>query len=129
MSRRAFLHVAGIPAPKGSRTVGTRRDGSHYTRESSKAAGPWSEQVAYAARANRPGGRTLEPPYTVELEFSMPTPQRSKHEWPSKSDVDKLTRLILDALVVGGLLVDDRHVVKLIASKRFGTPGVAISIS
>ena len=135
MSRvfRAHFQVAGLPAPKGSRIVGTRRDGSHYTRESSKAAGPWMEQVAWVARVQRPGGKPLEPPYEVELFFTMPRPAKPRYRWPSKDgDIDKLARTALDGLVRGGLLTDDRHVVDLIVHKRFAAndeaAGVGIAI-
>ena len=126
---RASLLIAGIPAPKGSRTVGRRKDGSHYTRESSKAVGPWTEQVAYAARANRPEGKMLRPPYAIELVFFLPRPARPKYDWPAKADIDKLARGVLDGLVRGDLLLDDRHVVELRARKQFGTPSVKVTIA
>lgn len=124
------LRIAGIPAPKGSRTVGTRKNGTHYTRESSAGCKSWVEAVAYSARANRPKGKPLEPPYEIELVFSMPRSAKPKYDWPTKDgDVDKLVRGVLDGMVQGGLLVDDRHVVKLVASKAFGTPGVGVAIT
>lgn len=123
---RVSISVAGHPAPKGSR-VHFRNGGS---REASKRAGPWVEQIAYAARANRPAGKTLEPPYEVELTFSMPKGKRPKYGWPTKDgDLDKLERAVLDGLTQGGLIVDDRHVVALTSRKAFGTPGVQIAIS
>lgn len=125
---RATLSIAGIPAPKGSRTVGTRKNGSHYTRESSPGVKSWVEAVAYSARANRPKGQALAPPYEIELAFYMPQGKTAKWPWPSTCDTDKLCRGVLDGLVQGGLLVDDRHVVKLVASKEFGTPGVAVTV-
>ena len=125
---RVSLVIAGEPAPKGSRTVGTRKDGSHYTRESSPGVKSWVEAVAYSARANQPGGRALEPPYEIDLAFSLRRPADPSWDWPSTCDVDKLCRGVLDGLVQGGLLVDDRHVVKLSASKRYGTPCVAVTV-
>lgn len=120
---RASLVIAGIPAPKGSRTPGLRKDGSIYTRPASKREHPWVEQVAYAARANRPGGKTLEPPYEIELAFSMPRPAKPKYDWPTRGDIDKLERAVLDGLVRGGLILDDRHVTALRSSKCFAAPG------
>jgi len=112
------LTIPGRPAPKGSRVVGTRRDGSHFTRESSRGAGPWAEAVALVARAHRPNGRALPAPYRVELAFSMPRGQRPKYDWPTRDgDLDKLVRATLDGLVRGELIVDDRHVTELAASK------------
>jgi Holliday junction resolvase RusA-like endonuclease len=125
--------VPGLPAPKGSRSTGHRKDGSIYTRESSKAAGPWSEAVALIARTRRPAGRTLLPPYAVALEFSMPCGQRPKYDWPTRDgDLDKLVRAVLDGLTAADLLVDDRHVVSLVAEKgwapRPGAEGVHVTV-
>jgi Holliday junction resolvase RusA-like endonuclease len=128
---RVSLRVAGIPAPKGSRTPGRRKNGTIYTRPASAGEKSWTEVVAYSARANRPAGKTLEPPYEVELTFFMPRPDKPSWEWPSKCDTDKLVRCVLDGLVDGKLLVDDRHVVKLIASKQYsgrGAAGVAVVV-
>lgn len=125
---RVELAIAGIPAPKGSRIPGRRKDGTIFTRPASKREHPWVEQVAYAARANRPAGGTLEPPYVVALDFRLPEPKRPTYAYPALPDVDKLARACLDGLVVGELLVDDRHVVELRCSKRFGVPGVAVSV-
>jgi Holliday junction resolvase RusA-like endonuclease len=87
------------------------------------------EAVAYSARANRPGGKALQPPYELELTISMPEPANPKYPWPTKDgDGDKLERAILDGLVQGGLLVDDRHVIECHWRKLFGTPGVAVMV-
>ena len=62
--------------------------------------------------------------------FSMPKGKTAKYDWPTKDgDLDKLERAVLDGLVRGELIVDDRHVVGLRSRKRFGTPGVAIAIT
>ena len=133
MSRAAF-RIPGHPAPKGSRTAGIRKDGSRFSREASKRAGPWVETVATIARSHRaPGGKPLEPPYEVELAFYMPKGKRPKYEWPSADgDLDKLERAVLDGLKRGGLISDDRHVIDLCSSKRFGdlsTIGVMVTIA
>jgi Holliday junction resolvase RusA-like endonuclease len=125
---RASFRVPGHPAPKGSRTFAKGRNF-----EASKRSKPWVETVALIARGHRPpGGKPLEPPYAVELAFVMPRPKRPKYDWPTVGDVDKLDRAVLDGLVRGGLLLDDRHVINLCSSKRFGDPstiGVAITIA
>jgi Holliday junction resolvase RusA-like endonuclease len=129
---RASFRVSGYPAPKGSRITGTRKNGSIYTRPASQRERPWVEAVALTARVYRPC-KVLEPPYEIELEFSMPEGQRPKWGWPTKDgDLDKICRSTIDGLVQGGLLLDDRHVTKLTASKRFAAPdaiGVGISIA
>lgn len=131
---RATLSISGLPAPKGSRIPGKRKDGTIYTRPASKGEKPWRETVAYAARANRPAGKTLPPPYEIELLFSMPEPEKPKYRWPSKDgDLDKLIRAVLDGLTQGELIQDDRHVIQLVARKRFiaagAIPGVYIAIA
>jgi Holliday junction resolvase RusA-like endonuclease len=124
---RATLLIAGHPAPKGSRVFLGKGRGS---RESSDRCKPWVEQIIYAARANRPPGGPLEPPYEVELSFSMPKGDRPKYGWPTKDgDLDKLVRAVLDGLTQGGMLVDDRHVTRIVTEKKFGTPSVAIRIA
>jgi Holliday junction resolvase RusA-like endonuclease len=122
---RVSLLVAGKPAPKGSRVFYGKGRGS---RESSVACKPWVEAVAYSARVNSFGG-PLEPPYEVHLKFWMPEGKRPKYGWPSSDgDIDKLVRAVLDGLVQGGLLVDDRHVTKLVSEKTFGSPGVSVVV-
>jgi len=126
---RAHILIGGIPAPKGSRTPGRRKDGSTYTRPASAGEKSWVEAVAYSARVNRPTGRALEPPYELELTITLREPANPKYSWPTKDgDGDKLERAILDGLVKGGLLVDDRHVVACHWRKEFGTPGVAVVV-
>lgn len=123
---RVSLRIAGIPAPKGSRTPGRRKDGSIYTRPASANEKSWVEAVAYCAAANRPAGRVLEPPYVVELAFYLPRPDRPKYDWPTKEgDGDKMERAVLDGLVKGGLLVDDRHVVGCSWTQAFSGRAVA----
>jgi Holliday junction resolvase RusA-like endonuclease len=75
-------------------------------------------------------GGPLEPPYDIELEFTMPEGQRPKWGWPTvDGDLDKLVRAVLDGLTQGGMLVDDRHVTRLVTTKAFGSPGVGIRIA
>lgn len=129
---RASLRIPGIPTPKGSRTPGARKDGSIYTRPAAAGEKAWTDAVAYCARANRPGGKTLEPPYVVELHFSLPEPAAPKYDWPTKDgDGDKLERATLDGLVKGGLLVDDRHIIDCRWTKQFvgaAAAGVAVVV-
>jgi len=130
---RVSFRVAGLPAPKGSRIPGRRKDGTIYTRPANASEKSWTEAVAYVARAKRPGGKMLKPPYAVELEFHLPRPKQPKYEWPVRADLDKLERAVLDGLTQGGLIVDDRHVVELRSRKSFvlhgATTGVSISVT
>lgn len=124
---RAEFIVAGTPAPKGSRIPGHRRDGTIYTRPASKGEKPWTEAVAYAARAT--GAGQLPPPYEITLTFHMPEGKRPKWDWPSKADGDKLERAVFDGLVQGGLILDDRHVIACTWRKEFGTPHLSVTIA
>lgn len=128
MTAGMSLFVSGVPAPKGSRTLGRRRDGSTFLRPASNAEHRWTATVARAALARRAQLGGIEPPsgapgYAVELAFAMPRPARPSHAHPSRTDLDKLVRAVLDGLVEGGLLLDDRHVVELAASKGWAPPG------
>lgn len=125
VSATARLTVYGEPAPKGSRTAGTRRDGTRYTRPACKREHDWTEAVASQARWL---GTQLDglpaAPYAVELTFYLTRPARPAHAYPSRTDLDKLARCTLDGLVRGGVLTDDRHVIELRACKRWATaPG------
>lgn len=119
------LIVKGHPAPKGSRTVGHRKDGTHYTRPASSSEHGWIEAVAQTAmwRASQ-ADELPEPPYEVTLSFYVERPKRPKYPWPTRGDADKLARAVIDGLVRGGVLTDDRHVVRIVADKQYATaPG------
>lgn len=128
------LHVEGIPAPQGSKTRT-----KWGMRESSHRVAPW--RAAVKAEAISVGDRVglldaLEAPYAVNCAFYIQRPRRTAHTHPtapSIGDIDKLVRSTLDALVQGGLLEDDRHVVQLTASKQWAgvdeTPGAIITIT
>lgn len=119
--------VPGEPAPKGSRTTGRRKDGSVFSRPASPREKSWVEAVALIARSQ---GK-LPPPYSVELQFAMPRPQKPSHDHPTRGDIDKLARAVLDGLTQGGLIVDDRHVTELTTSKFWALPGdqgVSVSV-
>lgn len=113
------LTVYGQVAPKGSRTLGTRRDGSAFTRPASSREHAWVDAVAKQAMWTRSRVGVPTPPYSVTIVFYLPRPARPAHPYPSRLDVDKLARAVLDGLVRGGLLVDDRHVTELVATKAW----------
>lgn len=123
--------VPGAPGPQGSRTPGKRKNGSLYTRPSSKRGHGWMETVAQYALIERSKHGTLLPPYRVTLFFWVTKARTSKLEWPS-DDVDKLARATLDGFTHGGLIEDDRYVISLHADKDFHRadlgPGVEVTI-
>lgn len=112
----AYGKIAG----KGSRTQGRRANGTIFTRPASKYEQPWTLAVAAAAAAT---GRTLPPPYRVQLTFYFARPVRPAHEWPSRIDIDKCERATLDGLVRGGVIIDDRHVVAVQQRKEWAVDG------
>ena len=122
--KTVILEIPGTPAPKGSRTVGKRKDGSIYTRPANPKEKAWAACVKAVAVLETP----LEPPYEVELRFRFTSPQKPSYSYPSKSDLDKIVRCTLDGLVEGGILLDDRHVVRLVAQKEYGTEGAVIRV-
>lgn len=113
------MTVYGRVAPKGSRTLGRRRDGGVFTRPASNAERRWVDTVARQALWTRQQAAVTDPPYRVELTFYFAPPARASHPYPSQLDVDKCARAVLDGLVQGGLLEDDRHVVELVARKTW----------
>lgn len=108
----------GRPAPKGSRIAGKRKNGTVFTRPASKHEKPWQDAVA----SQCPLHPRLRGPYVVELEHIAERPARPTYRYPVQ-DVDKLARATVDGLVRGGVLSDDKHVVQLIAWKRWAEPG------
>lgn len=113
------LFVDGLPAPKGSRITGVRKDGKLYSRPAHKGEKMFGELVATSCLQHK----TLTPPYTITLKFHLPKPQKPSYGWPVRGDIDKLARCVLDGLVRGDLLVDDRHVTALNVVKMFATGG------
>lgn len=119
------LIVPGRPAPKGSlRCVGGRGRPHQLIEQLADSQKEWRQVVTAAARHN------LEPlaryaPVAVSVAFTLPRPASGKLTRPSGrvGDVDKLARLVLDALESAGALADDAQVVELHASKHYPAPG------
>jgi len=118
------FEVFGEPAPKGSRTVGRRKNGTIYTRPANPKEKSWAKAVSDACR----GHVGFDGPYEVELKFRFVSPGKPSYSYPSRSDLDKLVRCTLDGLVVGQVLTDDRHVTRLVAQKEYGTEGCIIKV-
>ena len=120
-----IIHVAGVPAPQGSKT--RTRWGMF---ESSKRVGPWRAAVADAVTGMEP----IAPPYDVDVFFYIPRPKSTKAKHPvapAVGDLDKLLRSTYDGLVRGGLLTDDRFIVAGSQSKEWAGvdgPGAVIRV-
>ena len=61
----------------------------------------------------------VEPPYRVTLGLYFAPPKKKSWAWPTRVDSDKVERAVLDGLVAGQVIVDDRHVTELASSKRW----------
>lgn len=78
-----------------------------------------------AATTVRGVDRALEVSITVQL----PKPASSRRHWPSvKPDADNYAKSVLDACTRAGIWRDDALVCRLTVEKRYGVPGVGISL-
>lgn len=127
------IEASGRPAPKGSRVYGRNKQGHTFTRPASKHEKPWVDAVKSATQLAMRHHAQIEPPYAVDLELRIVASKQPKYPWPSQHDIDKLVRAVIDGLVFGGAISDDRHVVSLTARKRFvegdEPPGVVAYVS
>lgn len=101
-----IIRVDGIPAPQGSKT--RTRYGMF---ESSKRVKPWRAAVIEAVR----NMEQIATPYDVRISFFIPRPKTTNAEYPvapSVGDLDKLVRSTYDGLTQGGIIVDDRFIVR-----------------
>jgi Holliday junction resolvase RusA-like endonuclease len=127
------VDVAGRPAPKGSRNAATTRDGKPYTYPASKHERPWVDAVTEATRVVMRHHTTPAPPYHVGLTLRIPKGRGApSYAWPTQHDVDKLARAVIDGLVKGKAMLDDRHVTSMTVCKLFAAdgeePGVTASV-
>lgn len=114
------IEVEGRPAPKGSRISKISKSGHSYTYPASKYEAPWVDAVKKATQVVMRHHTTPAPPYALDLELRIKRPvNRARYEWPSGADLDKLARAVIDGLVSGGALEDDRHVTDLTVHKRY----------
>lgn len=119
---RYKITVHGRPKTKGSlKCVG--RGGRHRLVEDA-ANRPWRDHVATAAKAilDQAGG-PFAGPVGVRLRFTLDKPKSDpRRRWPIKrstGDIDKLERLVLDAITDAGLWHDDSQCVLLVTAKVY----------
>ena len=131
-SERIAFSVRGDPAPQGSKK-GWVVKGRVVMSESSKKLKPWRALVADCLSAAMVAGnlQAIEGPVSVALTFRRRKPKsypKLKPTWPiTAPDVDKLARAVLDALS-GIAIRDDAQVVRLLAEKMWGEPGVDVLV-
>ncbi len=155
LTTELVLSIPGHPAPKGSMKCIGGKGGGHRLIADNKRTKPWRDAVALWVR--RSWTQTVDPgqPVGVEVTFSLPRPKghygtganagHVKASAPdhatshSTGDVDKLARLVLDAIQDTDVLPDDSAVVELTARKAYlgleddhddvlGYPGVVIRL-
>lgn len=138
MSEPLQFFVAGHPKAQGSK----RHVGRGVLVESSRDLAPWRKAIAEEARATA-DGQLFSGPTRVRAVFWFQRPSshygtgrnagQLKPSAPtfrdSLPDVDKCVRALLDALVIAGVLRDDRLVVQLFTEKRYGAPGVLVELA
>jgi crossover junction endodeoxyribonuclease RusA len=87
--------------------------------------GPWSERVAWAARAAgiRPAAKPAAVRLSLVFEFQRPRAARGRPDHTVKPDIDKCERAALDALT-GIAYEDDSQVVGFdVLEKRYAADG------
>ncbi|MFD6565341.1 RusA family crossover junction endodeoxyribonuclease [Micromonospora profundi] len=118
------IEVVGEPKPKGS----LKHIGRGRMAEQVEGSKTWRQRVAWAGRQQHHGD-ALNEPAEVSFDIRVPVPKSAPKRlitWPatrSSGDVDKHLRNLLDALVDGGVLVDDSRVVRVSGGKRHCLPG------
>lgn len=110
--------IAGVPTAQGNHRIS--RAGRVY--EATKGHRAWRNAVAVSTMTHRRrwvvAAWPIAAPVEVRAVFYLPRPSRPRAVAPS-GDIDKLARPLLDGIVEGGALVNDRQVVVLHASKRY----------
>lgn len=133
--------VYGEPRPQGSKTplptkggkVVMVEGGNDLARERNRN---WRQDVAHAARLAHGNQPPMDGPLRVTLRFVFPRPKSAKRDarWKdTRPDIDKLERAVLDALKVGGVIVDDARVAQVSKSKeladRDGREPVGVTVA
>jgi Holliday junction resolvase RusA-like endonuclease len=124
--RTLRLWVDGHPQAQGSkRLVGGRLI------EAAPLLRQWRNTVHLLAQAEIAGLKppALEGPCGCRLEFRMPRPARPTWPYPTRGDLDKLVRAVLDSLTTAGWWADDKHLTHLQARKRWANPDPGVDIT
>lgn len=131
--------LPGHPAPKGSlKCVG--RGGRHQLIEDNPRSAGWRSTIAGHVRGRIKGTPDRHQPIGIEVTLTVDRPKSVRTVHPvtrSSYDVDKLARLVLDALQDAAVIPDDAAVVELVTRKSYpggplpdalGHPGARIRI-
>jgi Holliday junction resolvase RusA-like endonuclease len=138
VSERVDFFAAGTPQTKGSARAFVVKGRAVVTNDNKKAAA-WQGVVSCAAQAA--GAKQLDGPVRVEMNFLLARPKGHyrtgknasllRDDAPaapaSKPDVDKLARVVLDALT-GVAYADDGQVATAHAAKWWALPGEPVGV-
>lgn len=124
--------VPGIPVPQGSmKSLGPRR----MVHSNAEKLRPWRDAVTWYLRDAMTAAGMTEPwdePVGVIATFTLPRPSSApRRRWAPdrKPDLDKLARACFDALTAAGVVADDARVIDLTCSKRYGQPGMHLTVA
>jgi crossover junction endodeoxyribonuclease RusA len=133
------FEVRGLPVTEGNMGANVVAGHAHIYHKKNKGLQAWRSDIAAEARRAAPS-TMLAGPLAVRLDFRLPQPAsirnwagRGKNRVPVRNlphkrpDIDKLVRAALDALT-NVIMGDDSQVVRLRASKSYGTPGVSVEV-
>lgn len=125
------LRVYGDPKPKGSmKCVGGRGPIRHQLVEddSTGDAQKWRDKVTSAATRLAKQIEPLDGHVIIGLLVVVPRPKAARTRLlpnrRSAGDVDKLLRMVLDALTDAGVLADDSRVTSTLAAKVYEREGL-----
>ena len=146
MSDTIRFEVRGLPIQQGSARAfvvpgrGGNRSRAIVTHDTRRDLGGWRRLVSDVAQQHAPPG-LWDGPVSVSLEFRLPQPKsrpttvgrgknkRSIRIWPDRApDLDKLLRAVVDSLT-NIVFRDDSQVVRVVATKDYGVPGVVVEVS
>jgi len=144
------ITIPGHPAPKGSlKCIGKGKGGrGHVLIEDNARTKDWRTLVAYWTKRRWPAGQKAGTGQAVGAEITFTLPRPKSHYGTGRNhtavkplapayptshatgDVDKLLRLILDALQDAEILPDDSAVIETTARKTYvdGPPTVPDSL-
>lgn len=134
LTSEIVITLAGHPAPKGSmKCIG--RGGRHQLIEDNKRTKPWRTKLAGWLKQRVNASAEPQQPVGVEVTFTLDRPRSHygtgrnssivkpaapAHPVSHRSgDVDKLLRLVLDALQDAGTLPDDSQVIEVATRKTY----------
>lgn len=121
ITRPAAFRVFGEPAPKGSMIPRKLKDGRTVVVEDSKRTKPWRRSIEAAAPVHLPERADRYQPVKITCLFAVRRLDSHKglHGPVMRAtggvggDVDKMVRLVLDALEGCRIILDDAQVIRL----------------